>query len=104
MVAFRRAAQGVLWIAVVWLFIAGLLVLEFGPGHPSSVSGWVRFIAFGPPIYLLAEAAVEWFWSSRAGRRISECRSSWVRVLLTVGLVVPMCVIAWAALWLVTKL
>jgi hypothetical protein len=103
MSAFGRASRVVICGAILWLFIAGLLALQVWPHLPESVSGWVAFIAFGPPLYVLIEAAAEWLWSSRSGRAISDHPSSVVRVLLGVLVIGVVCVLVWAALWLLAK-
>jgi hypothetical protein len=103
MVALRRVSEVVFWVAVVWLAVAGLLAFEFWPDLPRSASGWAAFIAFGPPIYVLAEAAAEGFWSSRVGRRISGHPSRSVRVLLGVVVVLLTSGVLCAAVWLATK-
>lgn len=103
MSAFGRTTQAILWGAILWLFIAGLLALQFWPDLPKSVSGWVAFIAFGPPLYVLLEAAAEWFWSTRGGRAISDHPSSVARVVLGVLAVMLFCVLVWTVLWLLAK-
>jgi hypothetical protein len=103
MSAFGRASRVVLWGAILWLFVAGLLALQVWPHLPVSASGWVAFIAFGPPLYILLETAAERFWSSRSGRAISEHPSSAARVLLGVLVVGVVCVLVWAVLWLLAK-
>lgn len=103
MSAFRRTSQVVLWGALLWLFIVGLLALQFWPDLPQSVSGWVALIALGPPLCILAEAAVEWLWSSRGGRAISGHPSSGVRVLFGVLVIMLVCVLVWTALGLLAK-
>lgn len=84
MSTFGRASHIIFWGAIAWLCIAAFLALQFWPHLPASSSGWAAFIAFGPPLYVVAEAAAEWAWSSRAGRAISHHPSSAVRILLGV--------------------
>lgn len=100
MSTFGRASHTIFWVAIAWLFIAALLAFQFWPHLPASASGWTAFIAFGPPLYVLAEGAAEWAWSSRAGRAISNHPSSAFRIFLgvAIGLVVSGAI--WGGLWL----
>lgn len=103
MSAIGKTGQFILWSAIVWLLVAGLLALQFWPHVPQSVSGWVAFVAFGPPMYVLAEGAAEWVWSSRTGRAISNHQSSALRILLGVLIVMFVCGVIWGGLWLLPK-
>lgn len=69
---FGSASSTILWVAVLWLVVAGILALEFWPAVPQSASGWVAFILFGPPLYALGEAVSEAIRSSRVGRYVSN--------------------------------
>lgn len=100
MSAFGRAGHVIFWGAVVWLFLAALLALQFWPHLPRSTSGWVVFIAFGPPLYVLAEGAAEWLWSTRTGRAISHHPSSAVRIFLGVIICLVVGAAIWSGLWL----
>lgn len=92
-VKFGRA---VLAVAVFWLVIAGILALQFWPSVPHSAKGWVVFIAFGPPLYLLGEAFSEWLWSTRPARALAAHHSSGLRIL--VGVIVGATVLLGGAL------
>ena len=46
-------------VAIFWLFIAAILAFQFWPSVPQTAQGWVAFIAFGPPLYILGEAISE---------------------------------------------
>lgn len=72
--------HGIFWGAVIWLFLAALFALEFWPHLPESTSEWVAIIVVGPPLYVLAEGAAEWLWSTRTGRAIAHHPSSAVRI------------------------
>jgi hypothetical protein len=100
MSTFSRASRIIFWGAIAWLFIAVLLALQLWPHLPKSSSAWAAFIAFGPPLYVLAEGAAEWAWSSRAGRAISHHPSSAVRIFLGVVICLAVGGFIWGGLWL----
>lgn len=83
---FTKVGGIIFWGAVAWLVVAGVLALQFWPAVPNTATGWVAFIAFGPPLYVLGEAVSEWLWSTRAGRAVSEHPSSGLRILVGVVL------------------
>jgi hypothetical protein len=72
-----------LWIAVLWLFLAGVVMIE-GSWVPRSGKGWFLLVAFGPPAYVIVSAAAEsgmnWLYSSRLFRIIERQPSSLVRI------------------------
>jgi hypothetical protein len=68
--------------AALWLFVVAVLILTFWPNLPSTGVGWLAFLAFGPPLYLLAEALGGWLLSERHGRMISRKRFSPLRMLV----------------------
>lgn len=80
-VKFGRAA---LAIAVFWLVITGILALQFWPSVPHTAKGWVAFVAFGPPLYMLGEALSEWLWSTRPARALAAHPSASFRILVGV--------------------
>ena len=80
-VKFGRAA---LAVAVFWLVIAGILALQLWPSVPHTAKGWLAFIAFGPPLYLLGEALFEWLRPRRPGRALSAHSSSGLRIFIGV--------------------
>jgi hypothetical protein len=87
------------WGAIAWLLVAGLLAFQFWPHLPESSSGWVLFIAFGPPLYILAEGASEYFWRSKAGRSLSEPSHNMQRVFIVASVVIGG-MFAWGLWWL----
>lgn len=89
----------IFWGAAGWLFVAGLLALQFWPQVPHSVGGWVAFVVFVPPLYVLAEGAVEAFWSSRYGRALSH-PSPTMRLVIAAAIVAFGCIFVWAIWWL----
>lgn len=46
----------VLFIAFLWVFIAGLLMLMLWPDWPHTPIQWLLFLGLGPPVYVLGEA------------------------------------------------
>lgn len=102
MSAFVRVGGVIFWGAVAWLFIAALLALQFWPYLPESKAGWVAFIAFGPPLYILAEAAGEWFWSSRFGHALSRPSRTMQRAFVALSLVIGGA-FAWGLWWLYSR-
>jgi len=81
-----KLGRTVLVGAVVWLVVTGILALQFWPSVPHTAKGWVAFIAFGPPLYMLGEAFSEWLWSTRPARVLEAHPSSSFRIF--VGVVV----------------
>jgi len=79
-----KVGRTVLAVAVFWLVVAGILAVQFWPSVPHATKGWVAFIAFGPPIYLLGEAFSEWLWSTRPARALAAHPSSGFRILVGV--------------------
>jgi hypothetical protein len=76
----------VIGVAVLWLFLAGLMLLEVWPGVPSSWAGRLLFLIFAAPLYVLCEFASEWLWSTRPGRSIAEHPSRAARIAVGVAL------------------
>jgi hypothetical protein len=99
----RKAGRILFWGAILWFFLAAVVIVEIWPRIPQSKAGWVALIAFGPPLYVLLDAVGDGFWRSRLGKRISNHPSSAVRVLLGVTLVVCSVVGVWAVLWLFAR-
>lgn len=69
-------------VALVWLLVAGLLMLQLWPDLPESTLQWVLFIALGPPVYLLGESFFAWLLSRRHGQFISPHGFSFKRILV----------------------
>lgn len=67
--------------AAIWLLIAGVILLNFWPHMPRSTAQWALFIAFGPPLYVLAEGFFEWVFSGT--RKLSD--GARLGILLVVG-------------------
>ena len=83
----RRIAKvgaAVLWGAILWLLIAGVLALQFWPSVPHTRRGWIIFIVVGPPLYALGEMLAEWLWSTRFVRALAKHPSPVPRILVGV--------------------
>ena len=81
--------------ALAWLFVAGLLAVEFLPDLPHSKSQWLLFIAFGPPLYVLGEAFFDWMFSTKHGQAISPRGFSVARVLIALPVVLVLIALSW---------
>jgi hypothetical protein len=99
----RKAGRILFWGAIIWASLAAVVIVEIWPRIPQSRAGWVALVAFGPPLYVLLEAAGQAAWGSRVGQRICNHPSSVVRVLLGVTVVVCFFVGMWAVLWLFAR-
>lgn len=99
MSTFARVGGIVFWGAIAWLLVAGLLVLQFWPHLPESRSVWALFIAFGPPLYVVAEGASEYFWRSKAGRSLAEPSRTMQRAFMVASVVIGGA-FAWGLWWL----
>jgi len=95
-----RALMG---LAVGWLVLAGLLLLELWPAMPESRREWALFIVFGPPVYLFGEYISEKFFSPKVGYGIAPPGFSFKRVLVALFFVLVLLAAGAAALWLKAK-
>src|SRR2546425_13028702 len=89
--------------ALAWLFLVGLLIVEFWPDLPTSKSRWLLFIVVGPPLYILAEAFSSWLFSPEHGNALLPRRFSIVRVLIAVPVVAVVLGLYWFLSWILTK-
>ena len=96
----RPRLSALLPIALVWMIVAGLLVVSFWPALPSTWLQWLLFIAFGPPVYVIGEEFFGWVFSSRRGAAISNRRFSLKRILFGVCVMLVCLPIAWGLIWL----
>jgi hypothetical protein len=98
--AIKKAIKFTVFVALSWLFIATLLILWLVPELPHSNSGWLIFLAFGPPLYALGELFFGWLFSANHGFAISSCRFSLKRVCIAL----PLVVLTIAHCWPLTRL
>jgi len=89
--------------ALAWLFLVGLLIVEFWPDVPTSKSRWLLFIAVGPPLYILGEAFFGWVFSPEHGYALSPRRFSIGRVLIAMPIAAVALVLCWFLSWVLTK-
>jgi hypothetical protein len=89
--------------ALAWLFIAGLLMVEFLPNLPRTKSQWLLFISFGPPLYVLGDAFVGWLFSTQHGQVISPRGFSVARVLIVLPVVLVLIALGWLLSWIFAK-
>jgi len=89
-------------LAVAWLVVAGLLLLQFWPAIPQSKNQWALFVAFGPPLYLLGEVISEKVFSKRRGYGIAPAGFSFKRVLVGVPVALAVIALFVGVLWLFT--
>ena len=72
-----------LWIAVLWLFLAAVVMIE-GSWVPRSGKGWFLLVAFGPPAYVIvsvaAESSMTWLYSTNLFRIVDRQPSSLGRI------------------------
>ncbi len=72
-----------LWIAVLWLVLAAVVMIE-GSWVPRSGKSWLLLVAFGPPAYVITSAAAEsgmhWLYSTRLFQMIERQPSGFVRI------------------------
>jgi hypothetical protein len=72
---FPSAVRNILWGIVVWLVFAAGLAGMFYPLVPHTRTGWLLFIAFSPPLYLLSLLLGQRIWSSRLGLAVADLPS-----------------------------
>src|SRR6266511_2893927 len=80
-----------LWGAVAWLMVCGLVLLQIAPHFPTTVLQWALLLVLGPPLYVLGEALGSWLFSPERGHRISPKSFSLLR--LVYGLVVVLLIV-----------
>jgi hypothetical protein len=99
----RRRLRLLLLIAVVWVVVAGFLLLALLPQLPHSRLQWFLFIAFGPPLYVLGEGFFGWLFSPKHGCSISQRRFSVARILILFPVALALLALCWFLASLLTK-
>jgi hypothetical protein len=84
MSATSKVSRTILMGVVVWLLIAGVLVLYLWPHLPRTAVGWVVFVVVGPALYLLGELLFERLMSTRPARALAQHPSSGLRIFVGV--------------------
>src|SRR5215831_17228698 len=95
-----KTARIIIWGAVSWLLLAGLLLLYAWPNLPQSPKQWLLFIAFGPPLYALFESVGSWLLSERHGRAISSRSFSVARTFVALFAAISVVAVCWWLTWL----
>jgi hypothetical protein len=96
-------ARIIVWGAVAWLLVVGLLLLHVWPNLPHSQKQWLLFVALGPPLYVLGESVGAWIFSERHGRAISSRGFSIARILMALFVVTAVVGLCWWLTWLLTS-
>jgi hypothetical protein len=68
------------WAAVAWFLIFGLVLLQIAPHFPASALEWALLFVAGPPLYVLGEALGSWLFSAESGHQISPKGFSVLRI------------------------
>lgn len=100
-------ATFVLLLAVVWLFIVGLIIAGTF-WIPQTPTGWILLIAIGPPAWMAAELSVEAFGKSRFYQVTIRGLPIYVRILIGVmvalGLIFSGYAVFSACAWVLSEL
>jgi hypothetical protein len=90
-VSHQPPIKVLLWGAVAWLLIFGIVLLYVAPDFPRTTVQWALLFVLGPPVYVLGEALGAWLFSPNRGHRISARRFSLFRIayaVLVIALIV----------------
>ena len=87
--------------AIVWLVIAGLLIVQLWPNLPHSTLQWAFLVGLAPPLYVLGEGFFTWLFSQEHGAAISQKRFSFKRIAVALSVAVAA---AGLSLWLFSLL
>jgi hypothetical protein len=100
--SLRRSLIARIWpIALIWLFVCGLLLLTLWPWRPSSFLQWALFFVFGPIGYVAIEYLGEVVLSPKIGARISARSFSCLRIAYALCALLLLVALAFAAYWLI---
>jgi hypothetical protein len=90
-------------LALLWLAVAGWLLLQFWPDIPHSKVQWFLFVALGPPLYVLGEGLFTWLFSPAHGRAISQRAFSVARIAIALPVVLGVFALSWWLSWFLSK-
>jgi len=90
-----KAIHTLLVVALIWLVVAALIVLQFWPELPRTTLQWVLLVAFGPPLYVIGEAFFGSLFSQARGHSISPRKFSFKRILFAIPVVLVFFAISW---------
>jgi hypothetical protein len=79
----KKTAAFLLVLTATWAFLVGLVILSMGV--PETRTQWIIAVIVGPPLYVAAEAFVEWLFSKQHGERISTKPFSLLRILVALA-------------------
>ena len=82
-------------LALGWLALAGLLLLQLWPDLPSTWRRLALVVGLGPPLYVFAEGTFGWLVSPKHGAAISRQRFSAVRIGIALLLAFAWFAVAW---------
>lgn len=90
-------------IAAFWIMLAGFVLIEFLPNIPRTILQWSLFVAFGPPLFVLAGELFGWIFSVRHGYAISDAKFSILRILIALPFAIAWLLCCWRLSWLISK-
>ena len=90
-------------LAILWLVVGCLLIVQFWPDLPHTNLQWFLLIAFGPPVYILGEEFFGWLFSAKHGEAISSRKFSPVRILLVLPIALAFFALSSWVSWLLTN-
>lgn len=87
-------------VALVWLVVCGLLLVQLWPDLPRTQAQWALLLAVGPSLYLLGEAGSAWLQAMAQQWDGAGKGFSWLRIVCALPVA-----LAWFALcWLFASL
>lgn len=98
-----KKISALVFIALLWLFVAGLLMLMLWPDWPHTPIQWFLLIGFGPPVYILGEAFFGWLFSKKHGRDLSPHRFSIFRIFVALPVALVFFVLCGWLAWMMSK-
>src|SRR5262245_2438742 len=98
-----RTVFTLLCFAVSWLGTASVLLVALWPALPRTQLQGVALVAFGPPLYVLAERLFAWLLSTQHGHAISRSRLSLRRILVALPVALLSVALGQWLSWLATR-
>jgi len=78
----------------MWLLLCGIILLPIWPFVSQTRLQWLLLVAFGPPLYAIGDHLGAHLFSKRVGSKISQQKSSILRILFAVFVMVTLYAIA----------
>jgi uncharacterized membrane protein YqjE len=91
--SFTRWTRWLAPVAMVWLLLGAILVLQLWPDLPSTRRQWALLLVMGPPLYVLGELACAWLFSQ--SRSYAKKRFSITRIALALPIAIAWFALAW---------